>query len=122
MNQRQLTFPEAVKTCFARYLCFTGRASRSEYWWWTLFTVIICMPINLLFVEKAPAVVNIVQLALLLPSVSVGVRRLHDIGRSGWWLLIALIPIVGFIIVMVWAARKSQSITNEYGPVPNIIQ
>ena len=80
------------------------------------------MPINLLFVEKAPAVVNIVQLALLLPSVSVGVRRLHDIGRSGWWLLIALIPIVGFIIVMVWAARKSLPITNEYGPVPNIIQ
>ena len=98
-----MTFIEAVKTCFSKYAVFSGRARRSEYWWFTLFCV-ICMIVcflpflALVGVEKAVdagegtastivlGILGLVMLLILIPSIAVQVRRLHDIGRSGWWL------------------------------------
>ena len=124
MIQRQVTFKEAVENALTRNYCnFSGRASRSEYWWYVLFTAILGCIISAIFYSN-PDTLNIVSgvvnLALLLPSLGVGVRRLHDIGKSGWWLLIGLIPLVGAIILIVWFCTDSQRTPNEYGPVPNL--
>ncbi|MDE6787482.1 MAG: DUF805 domain-containing protein, partial [Muribaculaceae bacterium] len=64
---------------------------------------------------------SVVGLALILPNLGLDVRRLHDIGKSGWWIFISLVPIVGWILLLVWDCKDSQMETNEYGPVPNIV-
>jgi uncharacterized membrane protein YhaH (DUF805 family) len=87
-----MTFGESIKTCFTKYADFTGRASRSEYWWWFLF-------------DKLTAVFS---LAVLLPGIAVGVRRLHDIDKSGWFLLLYFIPIIGGIILLYWAVQEGR--------------
>ena len=106
MYQRQVTFGEAVRRALLENYCnFSGRASRSEYWWFVLFTVILNIVIGIIFCwsENALNIVSgLVGLALLLPGLGLCVRRLHDIGKSGWWLLIALIPVVGSILLIVW--------------------
>lgn len=125
MIQRQLTFGEAVKTVLNKYCCFTGRASRSEYWWWVLATFILSMIIGVLFSFSSNAqsiVMCVVNLALLLPSLGLCVRRLHDIGKSGWWILIGLIPLVGAILLIVWYCQDSNRGPNQYGPEPYLIQ
>lgn len=123
MYQRQVTFGEAVRRALLENYCnFSGRASRSEYWWFVLFTVILNIVIGIIFCwsENALNIVSgLVGLALLLPGLGLCVRRLHDIGKSGWWLLIALIPVVGSILLIVWYCKDSQMTPNEYGPVPN---
>lgn len=126
MYQRQLTFQEAVQRALTVNYCnFEGRSSRSEFWWFTLFTYILSFVLGLvsglLFSEGfADIVSGAVGLALLLPSVGLSVRRLHDIGHSGWWLLIALTGI-GALLLLWWYTRPSQTVPNEYGPVPNLV-
>ena len=109
MYQRQVSFGEAISRAFSNYANFNGRASRSEYWWLVLFNFILgCIPL-----------VNILAgLALLIPSLALGARRLHDTGRSGWWLLLGLIPF-GALVLIVFFCQDSQPMPNEYGPVPN---
>lgn len=105
------------------YCNFSGRASRSEYWWFVLFTFILGYVITSIFYSHTSTlniVSGIVNLALLLPSLGLGVRRLHDIGKSGWWIFIGFIPLVGAIILIVWFCSDSQRTPNEYGPVPNL--
>lgn len=99
-----MTFGEAIKTCFSKYATFEGRASRSEYWWWFLFTFLASAATGIVS-DKLSALFS---LAVLLPSLAVGVRRLHDTDRSGWFLLLSLIPIVGWIILFVWAVQESK--------------
>lgn len=106
------------------YCNFSGRSSRSEYWWFYLFTFLLGIVINILSFslgEFMTVVGWIVDIALLLPSLGLAVRRLHDTDRSGWWLLIGLIPIVGIIILIVFFCQDSQMYPNEYGPVPNLV-
>lgn len=126
MYQRQLTFQEAVDSAVKNHYCdFNGRASRSEYWWFVLFTFILGVAFGLLRTILGDWVmyVNyIVSLALFLPSLGVAVRRLHDIGRSGWWILIGLIPLVGAILLIIWFCKDSQMESNEYGEVPNMTE
>ncbi len=127
MFQYQVPFGEAVKRALNKYCCFSGRASRSEYWWWILFSFIVNTALNYIFLfissaETAVMVCGIVGLALLLPSLGLCVRRLHDIGKSGWWWLLALIPIVGAIILIVWFCKDSQPTENQYGPIPNLVE
>jgi uncharacterized membrane protein YhaH (DUF805 family) len=103
------------------YVGFQGRARRKEYWMFVLFSVIVSI---LLSIVDAIASLNSVlsglySLAVLLPSLAVGVRRLHDTGRSGWWLLISLIPLIGTIILLVFLCQDSQE-DNVYGPNPKI--
>lgn len=126
MYQRQLTFQEAVERAIkVNYCNFDGRASRSEYWWFCLFTFVIGAVLGLVFSfsETLSTVVNgIVSLALLLPGLGLCVRRLHDIGKSGWFVLLALIPIAGAIVLIIWYCQDSQMQPNQYGPVPNIVE
>jgi len=103
------------------YANFGGRASRGEYWWYTLATVIVTVGLNVLgsvLGDLAGILGGLYALGVFIPGLAVSVRRLHDTGRSGWVLLLALIPIVGFIILLVWAASPSASGENKYGPAP----
>jgi uncharacterized membrane protein YhaH (DUF805 family) len=102
------------------YVGFQGRARRKEYWMFVLFNIIVSIVLTILeLIVSLPSVLSgLYSLAILLPSLAVGVRRLHDTGRSGWWLLIGLIPLVGAIILLVFACQDSQENDNQYGPNP----
>jgi uncharacterized membrane protein YhaH (DUF805 family) len=121
-----MSFQDAIRTCLQRkYADFHGRARRSEYWFFALFTAIVGAVGGILDsiigirsgTYGTGPIQGILQLALLLPGLAVGVRRLHDIGRSGWWLLIGLIPFVGWIILLIFFVQDSQP-ANQYGPNP----
>ncbi len=122
----QMPFAVAVQKCLSNYVTFSGRAQRSEYWWFVLFaglsSVAAAILDNLLGltsgIEGDGPIQILVGLALVLPTISVAVRRLHDIDRSGWWILISLIPIIGFLIFLVFACRRGTDGANRFGPDP----
>ena len=119
----QLGFVDAVKICLTEKYCdFNGRARRSEYWWFCLCNFVLSYVVNLIGGLISPTVgmvlTCIVTLGLLLPGLGVCVRRLHDIGKSGWLVLLALIPLVGAIILIVWFCKDSDRGSNAYGPSP----
>ena len=99
----------AIKSVLGNYANFSGRARRSEYWWWVLFTILWCW---------IPIVGLILALLFFLPSLAVAVRRLHDTGRTGWWILLGLIPIIGGIVLLIFYCTDSQIGDNQYGPNP----
>ena len=99
-----MTFAESVRTCLSKYVDFNGVASRSEFWWFFLFQIVVVVVLS--FVSQLVA--DIAALALLLPSLAVGARRLHDTGRSGWWLLIGLIPVIGTLVLIVFWLQESK--------------
>ncbi len=99
-----MTFGESISTCFSRYAEFDGRASRSEYWWWVLFTFLASAAFGLV----SQTLEGLFSLGVLLPSLAVGARRLHDIDKSGWFLLLWLVPIIGWIILIVWAIQEGK--------------
>ena len=109
-----------------KYAVFDGRAGRPEYWYFVLFNIIVSVVLGvidgMLGTVSSGARIGLLggiySLAVLLPSIGVGIRRLHDINRSGWWLLIGLIPLVGWIILIIWAATESDAGPNQYGPGP----
>ncbi|MDE6300374.1 MAG: DUF805 domain-containing protein [Muribaculaceae bacterium] len=105
------------------YCNFSGRSSRSEFWWFILFYSLLIFVIALIFGKNdfGQTISGLVVLALILPYFGLCVRRLHDIGRSGWWLLINLIPFVGEIIYIIWMCKDSEMHPNQYGPVPNVV-
>lgn len=106
-----MTFVDAVKSCFTKYVGFEGRATRSEYWWWVLFIFLVSIVLGML---RLGMVGNLFSLATLLPSIAVGARRLHDIGKSGWWQLLGLIPLLGWLVLLYWAVQPSEG-NNDYG-------
>lgn len=118
-------FAEAVRTCLQKYVGFSGRARRSEYWWFFLFNILVSIVASVLDSilgtmsedTNVGLIGSIAGLALLLPSLAVGIRRLHDTSRTGWWILIGLIPIVGWIILIVFYCQDSHA-ENQYGPSP----
>lgn len=111
-----------------QYAVFTGRATRTEYWMWVLFNILIV--IGLVIVETVLRKVlgastdspylltNLYSLAILLPAIGVAIRRLHDTNRSGWWMLLGFIPFVGAIVLIVFFATDSQPGPNRFGPNP----
>jgi len=115
-----MTFSEAVKDGFDHYTKFSGRAARPAYWWWFLFAILVGIGANIIdaIIGTFGVISGLVGLALLLPGLSVSIRRLHDINRSGWWILIFIIPIVGFILWLVWFLREGDPGENKYGPPP----
>ena len=115
-----MSFTDAVKSVFSQYVGFKGRARRSEYWWFVLFNIIVSVVISLIARLTGWNFLSILySLAVLLPGLAVAVRRLHDIGKSGWFYLFAFIPLVGAIILLVWFCKDSEPVANAYGPNPN---
>ena len=118
-----MNFITAMKICLAsKYVCFEGRASRAEYWYFQLFVVSMLFAVPLiLLVISTPAVVNIyfsvVSLAIFLPSLGVNLRRLHDTDRSGWWYLLVFTGIGSFVILY-WAILAGDDGENNFGPDP----
>ena len=114
-------FIEALK----KYAVFSGRARRKEYWNFALFVGIIYVVLAIIAgASKSSALfvlLGIFYLGILLPSLAVSVRRLHDTGRSGWWLLISVVPLVGAIVMLVFTCSDSQPGPNQYGPNPKEI-
>ena len=104
-----------------KYAVFNGRASRAEYWYFFLFNFIISIILSLVgafIISNTSAISLAYGLLMLIPSLAVAVRRLHDIGKSGWWLLMGIIPFVGVIILIVYLVKDSQPGDNQYGPSP----
>ena len=112
-------FGEAVKTVLSKYADFSGRARRSEYWYFTLFLVVASFVAALVDLAiGVPLLQVLVLLGTLVPSIAVTVRRLHDTGRSGWLYLIVFIPIVGVIVLLVFLCQDSKPEPNQWGPSP----
>jgi uncharacterized membrane protein YhaH (DUF805 family) len=108
-----------------KYAVFSGRARRREYWMFVLFNVIIAVVLTMIEGIADPdsessrnTLTTLYGLAVLLPSLAVGVRRLHDTGRSGWWLLFGLIPIIGAIVLLIFMIQDGRPTDNQYGPNP----
>lgn len=112
-------FGEAISTGFIKYFNFSDRARRSEYWYWTLFGVIVAIVGNAGNAMLHTHLFNLLlALPLIIPGWAVAVRRLHDIDRSGWWLLIAVIPLIGAIVLYIWFATKGTEGPNRFGSDP----
>ncbi|MDE6754970.1 MAG: DUF805 domain-containing protein [Muribaculaceae bacterium] len=125
MYQYQVSFGEAIQRAFNNYCCFTGRASRSEYWWFCLFVGLVSWALSLLVGSiiggtAAQVVTYLWSLAMFLPSLGLLIRRLHDTGRSGWNACWSFLPVIGTIILIVYCCQDSQMSDNQYGPVPNL--
>jgi uncharacterized membrane protein YhaH (DUF805 family) len=109
-----------------KYSVFTGRARRKEYWYFTLFNIVIIIPLTLIdmmtgtFSNEANMGLfsGVFILAILIPSIAVSIRRLHDTNRTGWWMLISFIPIIGPIVLLIFLVQDSQIGENRYGPNP----
>ncbi len=105
-----MTFGESISTCFSKYASFEGRASKSEFWWWILFVILASAAATLM----GKMISGLFSLATLLPGIAVTARRLHDTDRSGWFQLIGLIPLIGWIIMIVWCVEDSKE-PNRFG-------
>ncbi|MEA3009292.1 MAG: hypothetical protein QOJ91_984 [Sphingomonadales bacterium] len=109
-----------------RYAEFSGRSRRKEYWMYTLLVIVVAIVLSVIenllglggMVGPYGLLTSLFLLATLVPSIAVGIRRLHDTGRSGWWLLIALVPFVGGIVLLVFYCLEGNNGPNEYGPDP----
>jgi uncharacterized membrane protein YhaH (DUF805 family) len=110
---------EAVGTCFSKYATFTGRVTRAEYWYWVLFCSLAgttFMLIEVVISDSAGSVLGwLFDLATIVPTIAVTARRLHDIDRSGWWQLLAFIPIIGWVILLVWFSQDGTRGSNRFG-------
>ena len=100
-----MTFQESIQVCFSKYADFNGRAVRSEYWWFFLFIVLVSV-VTSFFSNTVSALFS---LATFIPSIAAAARGLHDTNRSGWWQLIALVPIIGWIVLVVFLAQEGKS-------------
>ena len=135
-----MNFTQSISTCMRKYVTFSGRATRSEFWWFCLFTILINFATTFqassflpLLLEKQDMTANessyflnnffflylstITSLILLLPSLAVAARRLHDIGRSGWWIFISF-TVIGIIPLLIWYVTDAKDDENIYGPNP----
>lgn len=116
-----MDFMTAVKTCLTqRYADFNGRSGRAEFWWFFLFYILVYVGFVVLglVVDIFAIIGALALLALLLPNLAVSIRRLHDIGKSGWWVLIGLVPIVGLIVLIYFYVQEGEPKPNDWGPEP----
>ena len=105
-----MNMQDAFLTCLKKYAIFSGRASRSEYWWFVLAQMLVVMGASIV----SDTLGALVMLALLVPSCAAAARRLHDAGRSGWWQLLTLIPLIGALVVLYWLVQPSEPGTNDF--------
>ena len=112
-NSARVGFLEAVKLAFVHYADFKGRARRSEYWWFTLFNIIVSSVLT----TAVPDFAGIWSLVILIPGTALVVRRLHDAGKSGWFYLWMFLPLAGGIIILIQLLKDSVP-DNQWGPNP----
>ncbi|CAN5539220.1 DUF805 domain-containing protein [soil metagenome] len=114
-----MSFTDAVKSAFDNYVNFDGRASRSAFWWFVLFEVLVLFGLYIIGAALFDSAVLyfLGVLALFLPALAVAIRRLHDTNRSGWWYLIGLIPFGGIVLIVFWV-QDSDPGDNDHGPPP----
>jgi uncharacterized membrane protein YhaH (DUF805 family) len=123
-----MSFMDATKSCLQQYVGFSGRASRSEYWFAYLSFIVAVMGmftlsiVSLFVVEALATLMGLLTFVLylggFLPLLAVSVRRLHDLGKSGWMMLLVFVPIVGGILLLVWFVSDGEAFDNAYGAVP----
>lgn len=109
-----MKFVDAIKTCLSKYATFEGRAGRPEFWWFMLFCALVVLVAESVVGEGFSGLVTLV---LLLPAIAVATRRLHDVGRTGWWQLIGVVPLVGTLVLLFWYVQPSQAFQNKYDPL-----
>ena len=118
-----VSFPDAIRLGFQHYFDFRSRSTRAEYWWWVLFVILTQQALNVVNIRIG----ILFGLAVLIPGLALGTRRLHDINKSGWWLLMwfgiflirfGVFLIVPVIVLIVWHTKPSDEGTNKYGPDP----
>lgn len=117
-----MKFTESVKTVYSKYATFSGRATRSEYWWFVLllYATILCavlLGVATGIDKPILALIGIFVAISFIPIVALRVRRLHDIGKSGWWIFLGLVPYIGGFILFLFSVIGSDG-ENEYGPDP----
>ncbi|HMQ92720.1 MAG TPA: DUF805 domain-containing protein [Amaricoccus sp.] len=118
-----MTFQEAVRNVLSNYVTFSGRAPRSEFWWWTLAVLIAVLVAGLLDGllfgapegESVRPISGLLGLAILLPNLAVTVRRLHDTDRTGWWVLLGLVPVIGLLVLLWFYVQKGSEGANRFG-------
>ncbi|WP_409474100.1 DUF805 domain-containing protein [Streptomyces sp. HC307] len=114
-----MSFTEAVRTCLVpKYATFSGRARRSEYWWFSVLYVVGTLLLAGISLAAGAPLPNVLLLLLIVPMLAVSIRRLHDTGKSGWRMLIALIPLIGPILYLVGMTVDSDTGANQCGPSP----
>ncbi len=125
-----MNFVDAVKSAFARFADFATRSSRSEFWWFMLFYFLVGLVVSIIGftiessvfgqgMEMTSGIIDLlVFLVFIVPTISVTARRLHDIGRSGWWQLMALIPLLGALILLFWVVKRGEDGDNRFGANP----
>ena len=132
-----MNLPTAVRSCFSNYATFSGRASRAEYWWFVLFTLICFVGLSAIetrflgfgtvsrghgvwaWQSNGGPLSGLFALGIFLPTLAVAVRRLHDSGKSGWWLLIQLVPLIGTLVLLFHFVQPSQVGPNRFGAAPH---
>lgn len=116
---RGATLPQAYQRFWKKYAEFNGRASRSEFWWTVLANFVIGLILGAIVraIHAFQFVEYLWDLATLIPSIALGVRRLHDVAKSGWWLLLWLICVIGWIILIVWWAMPPKPEASRYNAV-----
>ncbi len=118
-------FRQAIQSGFANYTKFSGRTSVMEFWYWVLFTIICTAVTGILDAVLFPSLTLVspfsdtFAVATLLPSLAVSMRRLHDTGRSGWWMLLFLVPLIGALVLIVWWVGQGSAGDNKYGADPS---
>ena len=115
-----MNFSQAISSGFSNYANFSGRAPRSALWWWVLFSILanfVAVAVDAAAIGM-PALQMLVALGLLLPGLAVGVRRLHDLDKSGWWYLIGFVPVIGALILIFFFVQPGISGSNRFGADP----
>jgi uncharacterized membrane protein YhaH (DUF805 family) len=103
-----MNFVDAIQSCFVKYVNFKRCAPRSEFWWWFVFTLIVTATLRLLSYNLSA----VFSFATFLPSIAVTARRLHDVDRSGWWQLLYFVPVIGWVVLIIFCAEPTQP--NRY--------
>ena len=113
-------FSEAIKTVFSKYATITGRASRSEYWYFQLFYTLVYVGVMVVstVIPFLAILVLVFAVAMFIPTITVSIRRLHDKNRSGWWLLLSFIPLIGILVLLFWFVTAGTDGPNAFGADP----